>query len=304
MTLKTQLLGTSLLAALISSPLGAQTAPTEDNPNAGRWYQVEIIVFTQRAPEGDNEIWPTFPNLDYGLPAAQLTMADEGVMASTELANDTSSGPLPPSQQAVIWPKIDLTTGQEVPFVELPETLLTLKESAQAIDASAGRRVLLHTGWNMPVYGEQDRTSLRLQGGERYGTHPELDGFIHFHIGRFLHVETDLYHSRYVLTDEPLGAFFSESTPALRPQYSTHENWQGFTDWQPTIDSNNADRFTLRRPTYYVPEESVHLAERRRMPSNEIHYLDSPRLGLVIQFTPYTPVEIFTLNPDITVPGP
>lgn len=294
----------SVMIACASSSLLAQTAPTPANPNAGRWYQVEVIIFTQRATPNDNEIWPAFPNLDYGRPAARLTSAEPSTLTpEVQAANTSQQTATSATPQAFIWPKIDLTTGQETPFVELPDNLLQLTDAARAIQASAGRRVLLHTGWNMPVYGELDRTSLRLQGGEWHGNHPELDGFIHFHIGRFLHIETDLYHSRYVLTDEPLGLFFRQSTPSLNPQSATRETWQGFTDWQPT-DGEHSDRFTLRRTSYYVPEESVHLAERRRMPSNEIHYLDSPRLGLVIQFTPYTPAEIFTLNPEISAPGP
>ncbi|MEX1056757.1 MAG: CsiV family protein, partial [Natronospirillum sp.] len=49
---------------------------------------------------------------------------------------------------------------------------------------------------------------------------------------------------------------------------------------------------TFRMGPRYVPVESALFKENRRMRSNELHYIDHPRLGLIIQFTPYMPVQI------------
>ncbi|MFY0663321.1 MAG: hypothetical protein JXQ97_01760 [Natronospirillum sp.] len=278
---------TSLL--LLSAHSAAQSV---DNPNAGRWYQVEIIIFSQPSPPGDNEIWPDFPILNYMQESVRLTQPE--FMPAQATASNNNIAPAVPLR----WPEVDLTTGQEKPFVQVPEILLQLSDAARAIDGRAGRKVLSHTAWNMPVWGEEERTVIRLQGGEQFGNHHELDGFLAVHVGRFLHIETDLYHSHYVLTTEPLGQFFRQTTPTITPSTSDGLSWNGFSDMDSaSAQDEEAGRiFPLRQREYYVPSKSVHLAERRRMSSGEIHYLDSPNLGMVIQFTPYVPAEVSTSN--------
>ena len=267
------------------------TAQSVDNPNAGRWYQVEIILFSQPSRAGDNEIWPDFPLLNYMQEAVRLTPPE---FMPTQSASSSDSPPPMPLR----WPEVDLTTGQEKPFVLVPEVLLQMTDAARAINGRGGRRVIAHKAWNMPVWGEEERTIIRIQGGEKFGNHFELDGFFAVHVGRFLHVETDLYHSQYVLTDEPLGQFFRQTTPTLTPDSSDGLSWDGFSemDHANALDQEARRIFPLRQREYYVPTKSVHLAERRRMASGEIHYLDSPNLGMVIQFTPYVPAEVSTLN--------
>lgn len=269
-----------------------------DNPNAGRWYQVEIILFSQPSRAGDNEIWPDFPLLNYLQEAVRLT-APETLPLQASASTTDQPAPLP-----LRWPEVDLSTGQERPFVLVPDVLLQMTDAARAIHGRGGRRVLAHKAWNMPIWGEEERTTIRIQGGEQFGNHFELDGFMSLHIGRFIHIETDLYHSQYVLTTEPLGQFFRQSTPALTPRSisegSQWEQWEGFAglDSAPGDDTEAQRFFPLRQREYYVPVKSVHLAERRRMASREIHYLDSPNLGMVIQFTPYVPAEVSTINPN------
>lgn len=276
MTLRTGL-AVLLMGTLATSHLSAQAQET--NPNVGRWYQVEIILFQQRPEDNVNEVWPTFPDLSRVPEALRLQRPGptrSGVMDARTLA-PLEDIPLP-------WPLVDRDEGEELPLVILPQELLTLSEQAERIANSRGRSVLLHTGWNMPVAAEDDQDLIRIHTGTRYGDHYEVDGTLGIHVGRFLHVETDIYQTRYELVDEPLPLLSGDGLPlSLDPDHIDRPPWQ---------HSELAPSPTFRSGPTAVPVESAHFNETRRMRSNELHYIDHPQLGLVIRFTPYTPVEI------------
>lgn len=266
-----------LIGALATTHLSAQD--NEANPNVGRWYQVEIILFQQRPEDNINEVWPTFPDLSRLPEALQLQRPGP---TSSGLVDARTLTPL--EEIPLPWPMVDMDDGTELPLVILPESLLTLSGQAERIADSRGRSVLLHTGWNMPVSAEADQDLIRIHTGARYGDHYEVDGTLGIHVGRFLHVEADIYQTQYELVDEPLPLLPAEGLPLpLDPDHIDRPPWQ---------HSELAPSPTFRSGPTAVPVESAHFHETRRMRSNELHYLDHPQLGLIIQFTPYTPVEI------------
>ncbi|TGG95916.1 hypothetical protein E4656_05825 [Natronospirillum operosum] len=269
-----------LLIALLALPVSNLLAQGA-NPNVGRWYQVELILFEQRQEPEYNEVWPESPDLTLLNGAQQLRRAPMGsgvmapVPAAPSLAADSE---LPPR-----WPLVDLGQGKEEPLVILPEPLLQLTDEARRLDESRGRRVLLHTGWNMPVAAEAERDVIRLHAGSRFGDAYETDGTIAIHVGRFLHVETDIYHTRYEQEQAPLPLLFGDSLPpSLIPE----------GERTPPLPAVVGSSPTFRMGPHFVPVEAARFNERRRMRSNELHYIDHPRLGMIIQFTPYNPVEI------------
>jgi len=241
------------------------------SPNVGRWYTVELILFEQRPEAEYNETWDVLPELPpqfQPLMIAGETMRD-GISPATELV-------APPVLPAP-WPRFNLVTGREEPFVLIPRPLLTLSAEAQRVNQSRGRRTLLHLGWNMPMPGEDDPVQVRLWSGPQYGDLHEIDGTLGFYVGRFLHVEANLYWSEFGLEPAPAPDWFD----ADRVQLNT---------WQvPLMPPEPADYSPFPQ---FVPLNALHFNTQRRMRSNELHYLDHPRLGLLIQFTPYTPIEV------------
>ncbi|MCC5958914.1 MAG: peptidoglycan binding protein CsiV [Ectothiorhodospiraceae bacterium] len=161
--------------------------------------------------------------------------------------------------------------GSEV-FMRLPEGNLTLRDTARRLQQDSGYEVLMHLGWRQPGFAEQDSVAIALPLGSRPSSEaaapgnglgsvsgeddqrpmeflrpPEgLSGQIRIARERFLHADIDL---RYVETRNG-----GDSRRAALPQ---------FDDLDPIIL----------------------MQERRRMRSDQLHYLDHPVLGVLIRIT-------------------
>ena len=103
-------------------------------------------------------------------------------------------------------------------------------------------RVLFHEAWQMPVYGKNRKRTLpiRIQGGQRINNRYELDGTITVSVARYLHVDTNLFLSKF-------------QTVEGEPQVS----------------------------------QVIPMQQSRRMRSKELHYIDHPKFGILIYFTPF-----------------
>jgi hypothetical protein len=146
-------------------------------------------------------------------------------------------------------------------FKALASDQYRLIKDAEEIEKSPTRRVLLHTAWRQPGMSEQDALSVQLQrsipatdfstGDARLPATPvqagELSGFIRVILARFLHVETDILFQ-------------------TQPQTAGYD-----------IFSDSS----AQQPTAYRLQQS-----RRRMRSNELHYIDHPVVGMLIIIRP------------------
>lgn len=251
--------------------LGGSTLTWAQSPNVGRWYTVELVLFEQRPEETDNETWEVLPSLPaqyQPLSVAGETLRD-GIVPATEL--------LAPSVLPTPWPRFNLITGLEEPYVLIPRPLLTLSTEAQRINQSRGRRTLLHVGWHMPMPGEEAPQPVRLWSGPAYGDLHEIDGTLAFYVGRFLHIDVNLFWTEFGLE------------PAPAPNWLDPERVQ-LNTWQVPLSLAEPPEYSPF--PQFVPRSAVHFNAQRRMRSNELHYIDHPRLGLLVQFTPYTPIEV------------
>lgn len=251
--------------------LGGAPNAWAQSPNVGRWYTVELILFEQRLEDNDNETWHVLPS--FAAESQQLMVAAETLLAGLLPATELVTPPELPTP----WPRFNLMTGLEEPYVLIPRPLLTLSAEAQRINQSRGRRLLLHVGWHMPMPGEQAPQPVRLWSGPQYGNLHRIDGSLSFYVGRFLHVDANLFWTEFGLEPAPAPNW-------LDPERVYLNTWQ-----VPQALPKPPDYSPLPQ---FIPRSAVHFNEQRRMRSNELHYLDHPRLGLLIQFTPYTPIEV------------
>jgi len=150
----------------------------------------------------------------------------------------------------------------------------TLDEARRLLETSNRFTVLKHVAWQQPGLSAADAVRIKLHGGRDYSAdYPErmqprlevgaagniveipgpdrleeLDGTVQVVLGRYLHVHTDL---------------------VLR---------------KPTV-VERIDRET-GRPTRTQVLLDIPMQERRRMRSRELHYIDHPMLGVLVQITP------------------
>lgn len=189
-----------------------------------------------------------------------------------------------PGSQTELWddPLIqpDVGNAVDLAYGSTREGIVTLAAGARdladvnaRLSASPRYRVIKHLVWRQPGLDKASAKSVRIQGGTDYSmqypnrtrlgntANPdasmdesvsaarllELDGTVTIVLARYLHVYTDLVFRQPVSTSSSI-------------EDGTSENTTNLIDFQ--------------------------IKNRRRMRSRELHYIDHPRLGMLIQITP------------------
>lgn len=141
-----------------------------------------------------------------------------------------------------------------------PETY-QLAPDVRRIERAGLGKILFHGKWIQAVPPRDAPDPVLIQAGERLAfpsaVH-ELEGTVGVTLGRYLHFRADLNYHAPGLGLEPVSIPFAASGPVL-----------------PT---------DLEAPGL----RHMRLSESRRMRSDEVHYLDHPKLGLVVRIDPVT----------------
>jgi hypothetical protein len=224
-----------------------------ENTNKG-WYQIETVIFTHDN-KNNNEHW--FHN-------NPISQTDTPIELIDPLAPKTAPNPLTSDNQSATPP----------PFEEF--TYLNSREQkklpalVKRLQRSKGYRVLFEGAWKQSL-DDKDSLPIHVQGGESFNDMTELDGYLRLRVNRYLHITTNLQLTLF--SEVP-----QKETALDNPMQST-----GFQ--QPGWTSAPAWNKAVITPKY-IPMENIIFKQTRRMRSKELHYLDNPRLGLLIYVTP------------------
>ena len=147
---------------------------------------------------------------------------------------------------------------ENVEFIILPADQRILNSEVQTLDKNAEYDVLVHQSWRQILKGNKAITWIDIKAGNAWAGHRLLEGSLGFSKGRYLHIFSELHLNQF-----------------------------------PTINSQRADQQPLGAGKSLVPavETRYSLVQRRKMRSNELHYLDHPKLVLLVKVIPYTPAE-------------
>lgn len=274
-------------------------------------YQIEVILFERTAATGD-ESWPKNLTLEYPQPWQRLFNPQEEAARQAALAQEDSLRLSDDFLRTLAQESVQLqaeatTTGTGAPPPEATATTATLPEffaflppekrglqkTREALDRSHQLRVLFHETWRQPLTAIEQSPALILHGGNRYGAHYELQGYIHLGISRFLHLHTNLWFTHFApnhgqtpehwpsLPEEPaeLSSSEQEKTEAETTEADARSSEEWPADPTMGVDANLAE-------APYVINQIVTLQQKRRLRSGELHYLDHPRLGVLIKMTP------------------
>ncbi|GAA0784821.1 peptidoglycan binding protein CsiV [Marinobacterium sediminicola] len=144
-------------------------------------------------------------------------------------------------------------------FEELPQNDLVLGGQAAALSRSGNYKLLYHRGWLQPVGGKSSARSIRIKVDF---DDLQLDGNIRVYKNRFLHAQPTLE-----LTASPM-----------------------LNQEQPDVSGSNVGDSGIK--TLTPVGEPLDLTQRwrmeqsRRMRSNETHYIDHPRFGVLLRIRP------------------
>lgn len=232
--------------------------------NAGRWFQVEIIVFAQNPDQRQQETWPT--NIALAYPPNWKQLEDPELTEHTDL-------------EAL------LATAD---YYQLPLEQRLLNNNVRDLERSPAHRVLFHEAWRQQVWGVDEAPSLLLTGGRQYGDHFELEGSIQLSVARYLHLKTNLWFTEF---HHNFGQQASDypPLPAIPTRFVDEELQVAGDSALPSWDqlqliSNEYEKI-LEQP--YVRSRIITMQQKRRMRSKEIHYIDHPVIGILVYIIPY-----------------
>lgn len=241
-----------------------------------RWFQVEVIAFTNADVETDSpEAWPSYSNIETPEQFIQIKGVAELLTANS--AQEPTQEELAELEQSTLEPTITDTNLEA--FVALSEFERQLNVQRLSLEGSRNHRVLFHEAWNQPVPGRDDVIPIRIQGGEKYGRQAELQGFIDLYVERYLHLNTNLTFLEYAKSQDPFS-FFAESK-STSSAADTVDDFGGLS--LINADSLLNNRISRNSEDYFVSTSAAVMNESRRMRSKELHYIDNPKFGLIVQ---------------------
>ena len=188
--------------------------------------------------------------------------------------------------------------------------------SAERIRRSGRHRLLLHHSWLQKLGDADHAPSIIIQAGDERDGLYELGGSIKLFKSRFLHLHTDLWRLQFadnvsVNDEQPASAGQWPVVPRIeRPALpAADDNEPPAEDSQLASGTNTGEAETTAAPALLpapgfsadsfaldwleLPASQPPLAnvavmrQQRRLRSREIHYIDHPLFGLVVEIRPF-----------------
>lgn len=155
----------------------------------------------------------------------------------------------------------DFTELENVEFIALPSEQRMLNNEVQTLHNNKSYQVLMHQSWRQILQGNKAINWIDIKAGNTWAGHYQLEGSLGFSKGRFLHVHSQLHLNQF---------------PSVIDESDLPEQTKSLTTWRSWV------------PTV---ERRYSLIQRRKMRSKELHYLDHPKLVLLVKIIPYEPAE-------------
>ncbi|TYC58167.1 5'-methylthioadenosine phosphorylase [Marinobacter sp. BW6] len=204
-----------------------------------------------------------------------------------EAVNERMSGRTveePTQTEEILWSALEDGTKQTT--LELaPQKDLHLANAAARLERSGRYRVLVAEGWYEAFPPDYKGSALRVETGDwiEDARTREIEGHITIDRQRYLHVNVHLNH--WQLAEET--AELSAGTVTGPPQETPSPADGSGTEDTIAGSATTGESATQQIPALAEParlELVTWIRETRRMRSEEIHFLDSPTIGVLVFF--------------------
>jgi hypothetical protein len=193
----------------------------------------------------------------------------------------------------------------------VPQEELHLNQAAQRLERSGRYNVLLAEGWYQAFPPDFKGTPMWVSIGEWLpdAKHTSVQGMINIDRQRFLHVDVDLNHWMAASPkDNLLGLDLNAETPTRPhpPQIAIEPVGQARelpADGDSVNPEQNPERTLVAGLNWPRAELLTWIKETRRMRSEEVHFLDSPTLGVLIFFKKIEPEDAAPLILELGLTG-
>jgi Peptidoglycan-binding protein, CsiV len=221
--------------------------------------------------------------------------------------------PLTEQQQAELLPLLP------TPFIALPRSSREFHGKAAYMQRTGYYRTLFHETWIQPVLDEKRALPLVIDRSGDQQSWPLLQGSVKLHLSRYLHIETSLWlntQGEYLpgewrMPPPPLGPVsVIVEAPEPEPEPEEEPYYPAPVPADPLTGELPGEQELLEPEGPVYPwRHAVLLKQKRKMRSNEVHYIDHPLLGVVIKLTPLDEEQLQILgeaehsDPDSASPG-
>lgn len=285
----------TLLFSLAILACGLKPAFAEEPEKKIDWYQVEVIIFSQQ--DLFNEELHT-KDIELSFPENIRQLLDSELKAELKQEPQTVS-----------------TDGQA--FQVLPESAMGMIPDRDRLRRAPGYRVLFHKAWRQPGLGRTESPWVFIQGGNKTNDRHELEGSFRLVRNRYLHIQANLWKTRFLPTGYQLAQPATLSSGAEPRQEMTSSLGAGQLQWPtlpalPAFSSEGAssegissekestdaeEEFIIERKVQTQPTRAsdipisdiVVLNQSTRVTRKELTYLDHPNMGAVVLVTKYEP---------------
>lgn len=307
--LKTYLPYSALLVALSALTIQVQAQQSVDN----KWYQVEVAIFTQ--PENaqlaaSQETFRKDITLSYGDHTQKLQSVEEAHLNTyNPNLGSPSDSPAPlgtgentntdttaaHNNEEPLSPEIIREILQTQAFVKLPVALRNLNETVGALERRNRQRILFHEAWRQPLVDPEQAAAIIIAGGNHFENEQELAGTIKFGVSRYIHAHTNIWFSEFAnnvgqeqqewpMVPTPPSANNSQIADTLiNLDAGLNKSKQDLWHQYDVIDTTYQN--IIEKP--FIITNLATLIQTRRMRSGEVHYIDHPKIGILITVIPY-----------------
>lgn len=255
-----------MAGAVLTSSLGlsAQESTAPESVGKDR-YRVELLFFTLKNPTAvehlANAEAPTLPPADAELLHGQRP-SDAETPLRTEITDDQQgvSDSVPPAD--------------DFSQTLLPTDGLHLTSARNRLRSSGRYDIVFFAAWEEAFPPGHKTPPLVIYAGDSKNGHSDIEGYIQIERQRYLHVITQLY-------DLELNPPQDASETSMGSIRLGDEGRDGVID--PLLLDLEAVGVDQQEPS---PSVVTWMQETRRMRSGEVHFLDSPTMGLLVYFEP------------------
>lgn len=300
----------SLALLIVSSTINTASADSGKDKTDSRLYHVELSIFTNYSGKSaTSESWPS--NLELRYPAPLLTLIQEQPEESLEISQTdiepaATTGTQAENIEEIIDP-IDSKATDENTIILLADSEKQLLPAVKRIHRTGNQRVLFHESWIQAIDSRKTAPNIAIHGGGQYDDHFELEGSIRLSRARYLHIETNLWLNSFAINVGQEGEPWPllPSQPYIPQKSNNSDNSTSSINNIPTNNYNTfassdiqwndlqefGSQFQAIIENQYLVERVVTMKQHRKMRSKELHYIDHPQMGLLLQITPYEAPE-------------
>lgn len=273
--------GTSILTLVVLMTLSPLASAQESSS------QASSADAPQEQPDNGEENGKAQSRKDYY--RAEFVIIERKVDPETLDEQMASRIPEPPSPDIDEILRVVNRDGSSETTLELvPRSDLHLNSAASRLENSGRYRVLLATGWYQSFPPDFEGEPLRVAIGDwlEEAGHREVQGHITIDRQRYLHVDVRLNHWQPLPQGTLTGEDTNESIDGGEEgsSQSTDDADDSIGALATGGDIEDGSRALISGANWPRAELLTWIRETRRMRSEEVHFLDSPTIGVLVFF--------------------